>query len=104
MIPDKVEVIEKLADFMNDLLDNDPEAITKLVGNRVIVKSRIIIDHSTVIVGEEKDKKFSLGIIGLINGLIDLPMNNRLGAEYDEDGKLIGFRAVDYSDCLKHKY
>jgi len=65
----QIERAERIARFLNDALDIDRAAIATLCGMRVPCNQKLA-DHPTIQVRAEEDGTFSLGLIGLLNGLI----------------------------------
>lgn len=77
---------EKVSTFLNKLLESDPEAMKALFSLRVPC-NKALADHPTVVVRDEKDGMTSLGVLGLINGLVKLfDPKAVVAAEMDDDG------------------
>jgi hypothetical protein len=65
----EAKLAEKIARFLNEALDSDYNAIATLTGMRIPC-NKALADHPTIQVRAEKDGTFTLGLIGLLNGLI----------------------------------
>lgn len=77
---------------LNTALDLDPEAMRQLFGTRVWC-NEALADHPSIQVREE-DGRFSVGVIGLINGLFGVNPDTQAGyiaAQYDDNNQLTGF-------------
>jgi len=83
--------IQEAVDVLNSALNDDKEAITSLVENRVPCNNKLA-DHPTVQVSGEDDN-FRVGLLGIVNGIFGCDGNNRgfIGADYDDDDNLIKF-------------
>jgi len=65
----QVELAERIAKFLNDALEIDHSAVATLCGMRVPCNQELA-DHPTIQVRAEQDGSFTLGLIGLLNGLV----------------------------------
>jgi len=76
--------VKDIPEFLNSLLKRDPQAISSLVDFRVPSNVEIQ-NHPFVTVNEEG----SLGIMGILNGLLSLQMSEkiRIAAQYDQEGE-----------------
>lgn len=92
---------DALAQFFNEALLLDQDAIRDLLGTRAICNSLALPNHPTIQVGREHDGCFTVGFIGLLNGLL-VPTGNVIASlhEIDESGRLgriLGFRSIPFS-------
>lgn len=71
--------------YLNDLLEHDREAITRLVGSRVEC-NRSLADHPTCEVGVQEEG-WDVGMLGVLNGVcrIDGPCYGPVVAVLDEE-------------------
>jgi hypothetical protein len=78
--------------LLNEAVAADREAIANLLIHRVEC-NRALADHPTiqVIDLESHPVKHEVGALGLINGLIERLIDERIASQWSEDGKLIGF-------------
>jgi len=63
------ELAQKISNFLNELLEIDQEAISKLVFSSVPCSSEMV-NHPTVQV-VEKDGEYSVSVFSILNGLCD---------------------------------
>jgi len=70
-----IELAEKVVDYLNDLLEKDRPAIAALVGNRIPCNEDLA-DHSTCQIRCQHGG-FSVGTLGLLNGLCGIHENGR---------------------------
>ena len=74
----------------------DPEAVKKLFEFRVPCNQQLA-DDPMVIVNDEGDGTFTVGLLGIINGIItDIQLRNKCDVElvasvYSDDNQLLGF-------------
>ena len=64
-----VKLAQQCADLLNEALTLDPTAVATLVGMRVPCNKELA-DHSTVQVRQDGENTFSVGLLGLLNGII----------------------------------
>ncbi|MBI6131925.1 3'-5' exonuclease [Serratia marcescens] len=88
----QVASAERAVDILNGLLKVDPDAIAALVNHRVECSEKFARE-TTVIVGI-KDWRFVVGLVGIINALIEPEV---IAAIYDKEG-LTGFAVTDITD------
>ena len=74
--------VKRAIAFLNDALERDPDAITRLFNARVECNEKMI-NHPTIQVGVYDDE-FKLGVLGLINGLFGYKRGG-IGAEGEVD-------------------
>jgi len=79
------KLVKCFVNTLNDAFKADPKAIKKLFGTRVKVNKDII--NGDLIV----DENDTLGIVGVINGMIGIHSDYAICAVYDEKDKMIGF-------------
>ncbi len=88
-----IELANKIVNFLNELLQVDKEAIEVLIDRRVKVNEQLL-NHPTVQVSSEDGKTGSVGLLGILNGLVGVKSNGwgYIVAHYDdESGRLINF-------------
>jgi hypothetical protein len=96
---------QKISDFLNELLISDPEAVKAMTANRVRCNEQTA-EHPTIQVGLEsddpEDPRYSLGIVGLLNGVIQScggEDTHRLAQILDTNtGELLEFVAREASE------
>lgn len=69
-----------VVEYLNELLGEDRDAITALVGTRVVCKD-ILGTHSDVQVISPEDGVYKVGLLGILNGLV--------GKNADGDGTIV---------------
>lgn len=82
------EVVKKL----NELLEIDKQSLTKLVNYRVNFDDKILDSDIDFIAGIDA----KMGIIGVINGLLDDGMT--IAAAIDDDGEVLFFQEMEKND------
>lgn len=81
--------------LLNSLVKIDPEMMDKLFGCRVDC-NEIIARHPTVQVDEYSPGKYTVGMLGILNGLFGTNEEGHgLITSIKQDGVLIGFRRTD---------
>jgi hypothetical protein len=89
-----MENLNKAVEAMNQALKDDPEAIQKLLDFRVPCNEKLA-NHPTVQVRQEADGTFSVGALGLLNGVLG-ESQGRLAITLPDEGEEIqGFIALD---------
>lgn len=86
-----MEITNALA-ALNTALELDPVAMRELFGTRVWCNQELA-DHPSIQVREE-DGRFSVGVIGLLNGILGVNPETQAGylaAQYDDRNQLTGF-------------
>ena len=71
--------ISAAVDLLNDVLERDPEAITKLVNMRIDCDERLA-NHPTVQV-HKFDDVYRIGVLGLLNGVLGGGPSGDIGAK-----------------------
>ena len=71
--------ISAAVDLLNDVLERDPEAITKLVNMRIDCNERLA-NHPTVQV-HKFDDVYRIGVLGLLNGVLGGGPSGDIGAK-----------------------
>lgn len=80
--------------LLNEALKLDPKCIEKLVSNRVRCNDSIAAHPTIQVHRYKKDKFYSVGIIGILNGIFGI-RKDKMGAicvEFDDNDKLVKFR------------
>lgn len=75
---------------LNEALAADPAAIQALVNYRVSCNAGLV-DHATIQVKMEIDAFPYVGLLGILNGVIEPMTGQRIAAVEDDNGKLIEF-------------
>lgn len=98
-----MKTLDDVVALLNTLMELDPEAMRALCDNRVPCARDIVESNSpwisTVVVGGEPDAP-TLGMLGIINGIVAGPGEPRVCAVYgdiEKDGhrRLLGFNRTD---------
>lgn len=78
------KLAQQCADLLNDALKLDPTAVATLVGMRVPCNEKLA-DHPTIQVRQDGENTFSVGLLGLLNGIIGANAKNHgyLAAAYE---------------------
>jgi hypothetical protein len=58
--------VDRVIELLNELIELDREAVSKLIDARVTC-SQPLTDHPTVQVGQREDGTFRVGVLGLLN-------------------------------------
>jgi len=93
------KLIEKYITVLNEAYDADPAAIHALLLNRIPCNEKLA-NHPTIQVTEEtvpKQTYYSVGVLGLLNGLIASATGTCVAAKFSEPDKegratLLGFQ------------
>jgi hypothetical protein len=87
-----------VVDVLNRIHNEDPTVMPALIQMRVPC-NRVLADDPTVQVGVI-DGGFEVGILGIINGIIGIRDNGwgYIGARYDDEKNLTGFRILGEND------
>jgi hypothetical protein len=93
-----MSILEKIVDLLNEALVRDPEAMTALVKSRVPCNESLA-NHPTIQVAVEPGEsiEYSLGLVGLLNGLSKEEFLCSVWSE-EEDPKLTGFCVLGARD------
>ena len=90
-------IIDEVINFLNSLLEIDNDAITELFNDRVSCNEKLA-NHDTVQVRgydpitNQKTDKYSVGILGILNGLFGIDENGCGGIiMYLDDNKKIKY-------------
>lgn len=83
---------KKIVDLLNDCFAKDPNALYLLQANRVAC-NKSLAEHPTVQVSLSpiNEESYTLGIIGLLNGLLSKPLIVSVWDEKLDSNTLIGF-------------
>ena len=87
------DVIKTAVETLNDFLAKSPEAANSLFNYRVPV-TKEMADHPHVRVQVIGDNKFKVGMIGILNGIVEPLTGKRIASMHDDDDKVVGF--VEY--------
>jgi hypothetical protein len=71
----KIELAEHVISVLNDALDRDPEAISRLVESRVKCNERLAT-HPAIQVYKRSNGEYVVGLLGIINGIIGVRSDN----------------------------
>lgn len=91
---DRKHLREKVVGQLNRLLEADRNLVEKMVDNRIPISDEYK-NLDEFVYMDDGDAPAAAGLIGVLNGLLDLTDDGRLAASYDDDMKLIGFTIVD---------
>lgn len=90
--------VERALDYLNSLVEADPDAITALCETRVSCTEELA-DHPVCQIASTEDGRPSVGMLGVLNGLFGaIPSGDKAGwgfitAAYDDETeKVTGFR------------
>jgi len=94
--------IEEVVEFLNSLIELDPDAVKALFAVRVNCNEKIA-DHPSVQVAVFNEGFFSMGVTGILNGLFGVDKHGwgHITAVYD-DGKLINFQLLTDEDVANY--
>lgn len=88
--------IEHAIDILNQAIQSDPDAMNKLIGTRINC-GVTLANHPTIQVMND-DGKYSVGILGLLNGIFGTDNNGNgfIATVFDDQtGELIRFKRMD---------
>ena len=82
--------------FLNELIALDPQAITALVESRVPC-NQALADHPTVQVSATTGNGFSVGLLGVLNGLFGAREDGWgfITAVFDDNGQITEFKKTE---------
>ena len=91
---DRTISADDLVVFLNQLIEIDKDAITRLILDSKVKCNRLMALHPTIQVStEDYDKKiFSLGILGFLNGLFSTNEVPVIEAVFDRNMQLVRFQ------------
>jgi hypothetical protein len=80
---------------LNSAYDDDPSALHALICNRVPCNEKLA-NHPTVQVSVNEltntpNPTYVVGMLGIINGILDAALGKRIAAIIDDRGKVTGF-------------
>lgn len=89
ILPD-IALAQKIVDLLNEIIKQDPDAMSALIAARVPC-SESLADHPTVQVGET-DTGYKVGILGILNGLCGTDSKGRgfVAVIVEEGGRVTG--------------
>jgi len=78
---------------LNELFEADPVARNELFSFRTHTDKTALIEHPDIIVGASNDGtgKATLGMLGVINGILTRCNHPRAAMKIDEAGHIVGF-------------
>lgn len=82
-------LLDTAIEVMNQFFKADPEGCTKLVDHRVKT-TQAVCEHKTIQVSQVGDSP-KVGVLGIINGILEAHCGERLAGIFDDNGKLSGF-------------
>ena len=91
---DRTISADDLVIFLNQLIDVDKDAITRLILDSKVKCNKLMALHPTIQVSTEDYTKnvFSLGILGFLNGLFSTNEVPVIEAVFDKNMQLIRFQ------------
>ena len=95
----KNEMKRRMIELLNEAHIRDPKAIEALVEHRVPCNSDLTYHPSIVVQARrEVGEANTVGLLGILNGILDLPLGQRIRAIYsrEDDGTahLMGFGGI----------
>lgn len=91
---------EQAIDRLNEIHRLDPTVLHRLVTGRVPC-NEALADHDTVQVGGAVGGPYSVGLLGILNGIFGTQPGTRVGwiaAHYNDAGELDGFQTAIPTD------
>ena len=90
MVPPDNTLAQKIVDLLNELIKQDPDAMSALISARVPC-GELLADHPTVQVGET-DTGYEVGLLGILNGLCGADSKGRgfVAVTVEEGGRVTG--------------
>ena len=90
---EKIKTIELIINSLNNLLKIDPSLVNSIVlTKKVFTDNQDIIDHPYIIV----DKDNRVGFVGMLNGILELSENQRIGYVTDKkDNNILKFGLIE---------
>ena len=85
--------LEKVVDYLNELLKLDKEAIEKLMKFRVNVNDEVA-DNTNCVCLEDSVGELQVGPLGIVGGLVN-EENRKLCYVEDADGAIVEFKILD---------
>lgn len=83
---------DRVVDLLNHMHAIDPNTISHMYWARYLCNNKMAEDER-VIVKEELVGLHSIGMLGVINSIMDCLGHGRVAAKIDDDGNLLGFTA-----------
>lgn len=87
--------LEHAAAILNELFDAAPFAMDKLVNTKIVVDHDLdcvsdILDHPTLVTGQDKKGRVTIGIIGVLNAVLNTKFSTkRLASIIDEGSEML---------------
>jgi hypothetical protein len=78
---------QNAVEILNSFLDQAPDACQKLINQRVEVPDNLVAPLTPIKVGD----KSKLGVLGIINSILDSQGEDRIAVCFDETDSLVGF-------------
>ena len=93
---------QQIVDLLNELLETDIQAIRHLFGNRVAC-NQAMADHPSVTVdGPGPNGPFTLGVLGLLEGIAGIDGKLIASVTSDEHyGAIVGFKLIDFAEVKR---
>lgn len=85
--------VDKVVDYLNNILRIDPSVVDELFLNRVPCSEKLH-DNSTAQIRKHNNETYSIGVLGIINGLIGIGEEKQYGPiamVIDEDDEVLEF-------------
>ena len=90
--PPMTDAVTRAIEILNDALERDPAAMTRLINLRVPCNDRLAA-HPTIAAGLYDDVH-KVGVLGLLNGVLGDAPHAVIGAKGRRDSKTGGLRRV----------
>lgn len=76
-------------DVLNEFFQTDPKACQELIDHRVKCNAALA-DHDTIVVAVPKKDQFEVGLVGVLNGIMERATGKRIATMMDGQ-TLVGF-------------
>ncbi|MFA5203006.1 MAG: hypothetical protein WC708_01135 [Lentisphaeria bacterium] len=87
----KIRIAHELIEYLNTLIEIDPDAIGELIEARVPCNEQLL-NHPTVQVLKEDERAVpQVGFLGVLNGFMGVSNGHIIASFDDETGKLLRF-------------
>lgn len=86
---------QDIVNVLNEALQSDKEAVTKLINHRVKVNDELV-SHPTITVTTDLE----LGLLGILNGITDFTIS----IVEDDDGNILEFKGKGMHDPMRFKW
>jgi len=87
----KQELFNRVVEILNGAVASDSKAMQELVGTRVECNESLALHPTVQVLRDEKEGKDYVGLVGVLNGIIEPLLGQRIAYQTNEFKKLLKF-------------